>query len=476
MIATLLLSLLAQTPPSVALTTPDEMLEHGRLSKAEYKSLVEDLSNTLGTKAGEGNTFAVSKFALTLYGFVQANALYDTTQSFTDQMGNGLVARPGTYAGTHDRFQLSARHSRFGLRLKAPEWHDMRASAVMEFDFLGNQPPVGTGQPYFTTEASFITNPSLRARHLYLKVETPYLDVLIGQYWAIFGGQPAAHPNGLEIQGVPGQLFARMPQIRLSRMLRSDPVNVELVVGAVRPVERDSGLPDGQAAIRLLLNKWTGFTTSGAVGSSLQPASLSVSGDVRSVRLPEFSAAPMVANSALGGGFAADLMLPILPATAQSRAGALTLVGEFAWGKGTADMYSGLNGGVTMPALPNPTGATPAPVYAQSIDNGVATYDQAGELHLIQWTTWHANLQYYLPFAEGKVWLAAIYSHTWSPSTASYGGPRTRKTLDYFSGTIFADVLPSVRLGLEYARTIDRGNDDVVANNNRINFCAFYIF
>ncbi len=476
MIVIILLSLLAQSPVSVEVSTPAEMLAHGRLSEAEYKSLVDDLTDTLGTRAPEGNTFMVSKFAMTFYGFVQANAIYDTTQSFAEQMGNGLVARPGTYAGTHDRFQLSARHSRFGFRLKAPEWHDIRASAVFEMDFLGTQLPVGAGQPYFTTESSFVANPSFRARHLYLKVETKPVDVLIGQYWPIFGGQPSGNPNSVEIMGLPNQLYSRMPQFRLTHTLRTDPLNVELIIGAVRSPQRDAGLPDAQAAIRFLFNNWKGFATGGGTASALQPMALTLSGDLRSVRLPEFSANPTGSNSAVGGGIAADLLLPIIPATAQSRAGALTLVSEFVWGKGTSDLYSGLNGGVGFPALPNPAGLTPAPVYAQDIDNGIATYDSSGVLHLIQWTTWHANLQFYLPVAEGKVWLSATYSRGWSPSTGISSGARARKSLDYFSAALFADPLPSVRIGLEYGLSMDRSNDDVLSTNHRANLAVWYLF
>ena len=461
---------------TIELSTLDLLHQRGVLNDAEFDSAVKDLRDSVGLKAPDGTTLVASKFALTLYGFIQANAIYDTTETFAEQIGNGLVAKPTSYAGSHDRFQLSARHSRFGFRLKAPEFYGVRASAQLEMDFLGTQLPVGVGQPYFGSEANFIANPSLRARHLYLKVETPVLDFIVGQYWPVFGGQPSGNPNTVEIQGIPGQLYGRMPQVRVSKTLVFDAVNIDLLAAAVRSPQRDSGLPDGQAAVKLSLNKWTGFSTGGATASGLYPASLTLSGDVRSVRLPEFSAAPVTSNSAVGFGVAADLFLPILPATKKSHAGALTFVGEFVHGRGTSDLYSGFNGGVSFPALPNPDMLTPAPTYSQDIDNGIAVYDVAGELHLIEWTTGMVSLQYYLPVLEGRIWLSAVYSRSVSPNTSQFGGANARKRLDYVSGAVFADVLPSVRLGLEYAGAFDLSVSNVAANNHRVNFAAYYLF
>lgn len=165
-----------------------------------------------------------------------------------------------------------------------------------------------------------------------------------------------------------------------------------------------------------------------------------------------------------------------MPATKQSHAGALTFVGEIVHGRGTSDLYSGFNGGVSFPALPNPDGLTPAPTWSQDIDNGIAVYDMDGTLHLIDWTTGLASLQWHLPVLEGRLWVTAVYSRSVSPNTAQWAGPNARKSLDYASGALFADVLPSVRLGLEYAVAIDRSVADVTSTNHRIDFAAYYLF
>ncbi len=482
-----MLMLLAQTqapgpvtakPWVIELSTLELLHAKGVLNDAEYDSAVRDLRDSLGLRAPDGTTLAVSNLALTLYGFVQANAIYDTTESFAEQMGNGQVARPGTYGGGHDRFQMSARHSRFGFRLKAPELYNVRASAQFEMDFFGTQLPVGAGQPFFGSESAFVASPTFRARHLFFRLETPWVDLLAGQFWPIFGGQPAGNPNAIEIQGLPSQLYSRMPQVRLSKAWRTESAWFDAAVAAVRSPQRDSGLPDAQASFRVSLPKWQGFSTAGGTASAEVLPSLTLSGTLRSIRLPEFSATPTSSRAALGGGVALDLVVPLIRGTAQHHPNALTFIAEGVYGQGTSDLYGGLNGGIGFPALPNPNNVSPAPTYAQDIDNGIATYDSSGTLHLVQWSSFMVNMQYYLPVADGRVWVSAIYSRSWSDNSASLGtsAARTRQSLDAVFGSVFAEVLPQVRFGLEYSVLLDHYVDGVTATNHRVNFAAYYMF
>ncbi|MFO0675531.1 MAG: hypothetical protein U0169_03295 [Polyangiaceae bacterium] len=451
--------------------------EKGILTDAEYASATKDVIDTAGLRGPEGTTLAVGKWATTIYGFVQASSIYDTTQSFNEQMGNGAVARSGTFVGDHDRLQFSARHSRFGLRVKAPEWHGMRASAQLEMDFLGTQLPVGAGQPYFGSEGAFITNPTLRARHLNFKLETPVVDFLVGQSWALLGWQPVFQPNTVEIQGVPGQVFSRTPQIRLSKTMKFGAVTTELAVAALRSPQRDSGIPDGQAGLRITYEKFTGAHTGSATATGIQPISIAVTGDVRHVRLPEFSAAPKDTRGKNGGTIAVDALVPILPASKGTMGNSLTLVGEFASGYGAAEQYSSLNGGVSFPALPNPSNATPAPTFAQDIDNGIAVYDAKGSLHLVQWTSFFVGAEYYLPGLDGKVWVSGFLSRLESSNAKSYGAPaRVRDHSLYVSGAAFADVTPAVRVGLEYSNYQDTYADAQTATNHRFQTSFFYLF
>src|SRR5262244_1831494 len=80
-----------------------------------------------------------TKWTTTFYGFIEAQFISDSTESFNETAGNTAIMRPGTYAGTHQRLTISVRNSRLGFRINAPDFHRIRSSALVEVDFLGNQ-------------------------------------------------------------------------------------------------------------------------------------------------------------------------------------------------------------------------------------------------------------------------------------------------------------------------------------------------
>jgi hypothetical protein len=473
----------AATPPAAApahkvaveLTSLEMMRAKGVISQAEYDSAVADLANSAGTQAGDAPTLMLGKWSTTLYGFVEADQIFDSTQSFNDLAGNTLVARPGTYAGDHGRLIFGVRNSRIGFKLRAPEYHGVRASAQLEMDFLGNQPPNAS-------EAAFVSNPTFRIRHFNLKLETPYVDILIGQYWDLFGWQSVYHPNTVEIQGVVGQIYSRTAQIRLSHAFKSEWAVLEVAVAAMRPPQRDSMVPEGQGGVRLSFPKWTGMTTAGSTGTSIQPLSVAVTGDIRHFEVAEFSATPKNSVGATGWGVAADAFIPVLRATKEKRGNALSLNGEFAYGYGIADLYTSMNGGVANAALPNPMMTMPPPVYAPTtgtIDGGLAVFDAMGNLNTVQWTSALAGAQYYLPGLDGRLWVSANFMRMWSNNSASIGAAaaaKTRSSENLVNANIFADVTPAIRLGLGYSWYQDNYADGTASINHRVQLSAFYLF
>jgi hypothetical protein len=208
-------------------TTLNLLLDKGIITRAEYESALRDLGETVGAKAGESLSLVLSKWSATIYGFADVDFIFDSTQSLNEVPGNSQIAKPTSYGGTHNRFTASIRNSRLGIRLRAPEWHQIRASAVAEMDFLGTQATT-------TSEAATFTSPLFRARHYVLKVETPVIDMLIGQWWSLFGWQPYYFPNSVEIMGLPSMLFFRTPQFRVSKTFKTAPVNIELARRARR--------------------------------------------------------------------------------------------------------------------------------------------------------------------------------------------------------------------------------------------------
>ena len=411
-----------------------------------------------------------SKFKLQLYGFVELDMIHDTTQSFNEVAGDALIARPGTYGASHSRMMFSARNSRIGLKVGGPSTSDIKTSAVMEMDFLGNQP----SNPPATSEAAFFTNPTFRVRHAWFKIETPIIDVLAGQTWGLFGWQPYFDPASVQIQGLPGEVFTRTPQLRLSHTFKTEPVNVELAVAASRPPQRDGDAPDGQGGIRLSFNNWKGYRTVGSAGTTLDSAALGVSGAVRNFTVQEFAATPTSSEHATGWALSVDALLPVVPASKENHDNALTLNGSFATGTGNSDLYTGLSGGVGFPRLMNADGTTTA--FTPNIDNGLVTYDSAGELHTIDWQSILVGAQYFLPF--GGLWVSANYSHMRSPNTDDFGAApgSVMKDSTFIDGNLFWDAAEGVRFGAEYAHFEQTYADDVKAKNERFQVSAFYIF
>ena len=457
-------------------TTLSLLRDKGIITPAEYDSALRDLGETVGAKAGESLSLVLSKWSATLYGFAEADLIYDTTQSLNEVPGNAQIARPESYAGSHSRLMVSIRNSRLGLRIRAPEWHGIRASAVAEMDFLGTQATT-------TSEAATFTSPLLRARLYNMKVETPVVDFLFGQSWSLFGWQPYYFPNSVEIMALPSQLFLRTPQLRVSKTIKTAPVNLELAVALARSPQRDSGTPEGQGGVRLVVNKWTGVQTINSTGTQISPFSIGISGTLRHLALTEFSAEPKNSVDLTGWGVAASAFIPVIPGRADKRGNSLSLTGEYVYGWGIADEFVGLTGGVASAALPNPMMLTPAPVYTPNIDSGLVAYTTDGVAHLVQWSTFIVGAQYTVPGLDGRLWVSGNYSRSSSVNASQLGTPGKLRAGEEFADVcIFGDVTPALRLGAEYAWFDDHYAGAAVkvapadAVNQRFQFSAFYIF
>ena len=442
----------------------------------------------------------MTKFGATFYGFAELDALWDSTQSFNDLAGNGTIvhtpaqtsammmmnqAAVTPYGANHGRTQFGARNSRVGFKLKGPDSDMIKTSGVVEADFLGNQPqsnptpvaPAGTSGIPTVSEGSFYTSPAFRMRHYYFKMETPYIDLLAGQYWQLFGWQSMFHPNTVEIQGVPGQIYSRTPQLRLSKAIKSDVMNVELAASAGRPVQRNSEVPDGTLGVRLVLNGWKGMHTMGAAGSQIDGASIGFSTIGRYFKVPTFTTTPTNTVTINGYGYSVDALIPIVPAKdVMHPDNALTFTGSFVYGQAIADLYTGLSGGATVGSLPNDSMGK-AQNYPQDVDNGLIGFSSDGVLHAIRWQSYILGLQYYLP-TPNRMFISANYSHMHSSDIAALNptNPKVFDTSYWADGNLFVDANAAVRFGLEYAYFHQTYLDGSAGKNSRIQFSAFYIF
>ncbi len=478
----------------VELTTLRILLEKGVISRAEYESAVRDMGDSVGASgAGDANSVVVAKWATTLYGFVEADSIYDSTQSLNDIAGGAQIARPDTYAGSRGRTQFAIRDSRFGFRLKAPEVKGIRASGLIEVDFFGNQLPIGpnngntvanlptasgTTGSGTSTEAQFFTNPAMRVRHAYMKVETPIVDLLFGQYWNLLGWQNTYAPSTVEIIGIPGELYSRTPQIRISKTISNDTLTFEAALAALRPSQRDSALPNGQAGVRLSTPLWSGLTTSGGTGTSIQPLSIAITGDARRFTLPSYDAAntanPNAAVSKFGTSIAIDAFIPILAAK-KKQGNALSVTGEFSTGYGNADVYTQFSSGAPAPSYPAAKGQSAA---SADVDPGLVVYDNLGNIHLVELTSFWLSARYYLPIDDGNVWVTANFSSASSSNLPNgFGTPsKVRKQELWYDANVFWAPTEAYRVGLEAAMFDDEYVDGVHAKNLRVHLANYFIF
>lgn len=435
------------------------MRDKGLITPTEYD---EAMAGRAVPVAAPMKPVLAPKWETQLYGFVEADAIVDSTQSLTEVAGNNALARPDTYAGQHGRFEYSVRNSRLGFRVRAPEFYRLNASAVVEMDFLGNQAPNAS-------ELIISTAGLLRLRHVHVLIETPYIDLLIGQSWQLFGWQPYFQPGAVSIPGIAGNVFSRAAQIRLSHRFRTSAVSVDVAVALARAPQRDSLDPDGQAGLRIVFNNLRGLRTITATQTTVDSAAIGISGTLRRFSLPEFVANPQNSVSTAGWGVSLDALFPII-AVPDRRAWALTLHGSYVRGTGIADFFTGLTGGVSFPTLP--LGGT----YTPNIDRGLALFDRNGILGTVDWQSFLVGLQFYLP-PQGRIFLTSNYSQMNSDNAQNFGDAAQVFTQSrLINASLFLDATASLRFGVEYSWLQQTYADDVVAQNHRGWFSAFFLF
>ncbi len=423
------------------------------------------------------------KWTTSFYGFTEGDLIYDTVQGTTngggptEALGNGALPRPasgtaqmtGQFRALHGQFQTTARNSRLGFRFGAPTVNDIKATANVEFDFAGNQPNT-------VSEASLYVNATMRIRHAYLKLETPYLDVLFGQYWQLFGWQPNTQPGSVQFQGLPGFLSSRTPQLRLGKTAKAGDFTVDVQVAATRPAQRGGGLPDGVGGLRLAYDGLKAARIVGSAGSALDSAMIGVSVIGRRFNVAELKANSTDTVEKNGYGLALNALLPIVPATKASKSNALTLGGEFVTGGATADLYTGLSGGVA--ALPTTIpGTMPAAAFTPNIDNGLVEYKTSdGSVHPVRWQSYGVFAQYFLP-PSGNVVAIVNYSHLSSDNAHAFGPANTVfDKQDYVDGTLMFDITPAVRLGAGFVWLRQTYVDGVAAPDYRGQLSGMFIF
>jgi hypothetical protein len=411
----------------------------------------------------------------TFYGFTEFDVFRDSTQSYVDASSNTSIARPGTVAGDNPRTQFTPRNSRIGLKLEADPVNGFVATAQAEMDFYGNQAPTAS-------ESAIYTNAPIRMRHYFLTLKSPYIDVLAGQYHDLFAwGGSGFFPNSVAFLALFGEVYHRNPQLRISKTLRTNALDIEVAIAAVRPVGRDDELPDGQAGLRFALKTWKGVRAQGSGPPDAGPLQIGLSAVGRKFRVNPFQ--PMIGDykTKNGYGLAANVVLPIIPCTSADLSNGLTITGEATMGTGIADLYPGLSGGAHYPQLQNPMLLLMPPMYNANIDAGILTFDAAGNVQTVNWRALVVGVQYHLPIEAGKrIWISVAGSAVQSTNLAAIT-PTTQNWTVWTKGfygdaNLFIAITPTVQVDLSFQRTQQTYADNVTATNYRSEFAMHYFF
>ena len=450
---------------------------------------------------GSGKT----RWSLQFYGFAELDIIHDSTRGFNESLGNAIIPRrdllaPTTLlpvvaadgslapnpAGVNGRLTESARNSRFGLKVDAPPVDEVKSSILIEVDFFGNQPPDGTysytqlGAPL--TENNLIASGTLHMRHAYFKLESPYINMLAGQTYDVFGFQNYFFPATSELFPMPNQAFSRNPQLRFYENLNRGALGLDIAVAAVRPPQRDAEIPSIEAGVMFRLNSWKGLHTPGSLGTAADAMAIGVSGTLRHLKVDYTQAVPVQYDQLNGWAVSFDAFIPVIPAkNSYDRSNKLSLTGSFTTGTAYQDLMGGMTmglGAVRYPPVPGTTAVSPPDPQegvagtalpqtsfpAADIDPGLILFDYygSGSAQTVNLRTWMAGLQYYLP--GGRVWISGNYSHADSNNIVSaLGGaavtganglvtPNPNATTviqnsNYYDANLFVDVTPSIRIG-----------------------------
>jgi len=417
-------------------------------------------------------TSSLKDATLRLYGFVETDNIYDTTQSFNEEQGNNAVqkrtaAGVNNFAGEHARDQMSVRNSRLGLELNVPAAESgIKAKGVFEMDFLGNNGTNATPgtAPGTQTERDFFNNPTARVRHAFMDITKDELALKIGQTWSLLGWQPYYFPGESVVQPGVGQLYRRFTQARFTDTHAFGDWTLESAADLAKPAEMASASPEYHAGLRFASTKIKGASISGS-GTSMVGLSAAVSAAMIPVRTAN-------AGNPTGGAVAFNALVPIIPSSdGKDRNNTLIWAGEFMTGTGVGGLeYSGLSLGVS--GVTN-TGAT-----GTAIDSGIAGLNNGGNVELIRYRAFRTHLQYSLAKWSLSTGYAQVEGRNLDRFTVNSTPTSLMPKIQYGYVAAFYDPVNWLRFAFEANQTRDTYNDSSnrFALNNRYQTTAFFLF
>jgi hypothetical protein len=141
---------------------------------------------------------------VTFYGFVKVDAFYESQDTHTDAIPFWVSRDLPHGRNGGGEFGLTAKESRFGMKVQGPALADGRLGGVFEFDFYGNL--ALSGRHAYTP----------RSRHAFVEWKSPGWSYLAGKTWETY---LITFPKNVNFSAynMQGQLGMRRTQVRVSR-------------------------------------------------------------------------------------------------------------------------------------------------------------------------------------------------------------------------------------------------------------------
>ena len=478
-----------------------------------YKSEVHrSFLNLIPDAPPPGYATMVSRWLVMVYGILQLDAIYDSTNSFNNWPFNSGAANSHTVetnalppttnpslGQTVDRpaFGFDANNSRLGFAISSPSYEGYKIRGLLEMDFL-NTPgecQYGGGFPCGNNSGPGLFQfPVPRIRLAFADISNNvWGNLLIGQYWSLFGWRPYYMYNSLQIVSGPGSPTAWFPQMRSYHIFSFAHGNKSEAAAAVMmPPSESFGIPAFVEGLKWVNTHWMGEDTLGNSAKGPSPLSIGFS-DVQTTYNGSFipvAGGPSQTFHKITSAYAVDLLLPIIPIRNDSPGNNLTLAAEYTYGQGDAWLFPNLTFGLGSYAGTAGPAGVPSPGLIPA-GNGVIQGNAFVPLNL---ETFYLNLQYYFP-DEAKTWISfgvagdvgtnlqalangigpqKLGGGVSSNGLYKYLAPWTRNTYSFVN--ISHDLTPAVRVSMEYGVYNTLYTTGVNADDQRIMMSWFYFF
>jgi len=408
---------------------------------------MEDMNAAIGNLTSKVNALAAKGPAVEFHGFVQSDIINDSTESFNETVGDGKVQVGGVPAGSNGWTQFSLRNSRIDLLAK-DSTADWNFKGYIETDFLGSSNGVTVGG----NEYKFYTQPTLRLRHAYVEGDTnDGWQILAGQYWTLFGWNMDYVLNTVAEAPVMGTLYERIPQLRFQKTLGdANGAQVQIAASAEKPDQDISQMPTLDLGIRFLMNDIKGRFCSATGAGKLMPLSIGLS-ERNADYYWNANGGSTLNQNIWASAVAADVLLPVMPASEGKDDPSIVISGEYTYGAGDTLPFNG--GGFGGVAAIGSYG-NGAPNYGAS--GGVGTELDGGEAGVVNGgltpillESYNGQIQIFLPPSIGTI-VTAGYGEVFAINDVTLGGTYDDDSNIFVNA--MQDLNKEVRVGLEYSQ------------------------